>query len=75
MFLTDVLDSLDSGAGLVIPDLKVQKSFYLGKSFSTFSSELYAILMILNHICNIPLAIFPSCVRPKEWLAYTCDRF
>ena len=26
-----VLDSLDSGAGFVIPDLKVQKSFYLGK--------------------------------------------
>ena len=28
-----VLDSLDSGAGFVIPDLKVQKSFYLGKFF------------------------------------------
>ena len=29
-----VLVSLDSGAGYVIPDLKVQKSFYLGKGFS-----------------------------------------
>ena len=28
-----VLDSLDSGAGFVISDLKVQKSFYLGKGF------------------------------------------
>ena len=28
-----VLDSLDSGAGFVIPELKVQKSFYLGKFF------------------------------------------
>ena len=28
-----VLDSLDSGAGFVIPELKVQKSFYLGKGF------------------------------------------
>ena len=28
-----VLDSMDSGAGFVIPDLKVQKSFYLGKVF------------------------------------------
>ena len=28
-----VLDSLDSGAGFVIPELKVQKSFYLGKVF------------------------------------------
>ena len=33
------LDSLDSGAGLVIPGLKVQKSFYLGKGFSLFTSE------------------------------------
>ena len=35
-----VLDSLDSGAGFVIPELKVQKSFYLGKGFSIFTSEL-----------------------------------
>ena len=39
-----VLDSLLSGAGYVIPDLKVQKSFYLGKSFSIFTSIV---------ICNI----------------------
>ena len=38
-----VLDSLDIGAGFVISDLKVQKSFYLGKAFSIFTSELYAI--------------------------------
>ena len=44
-----VLDSLDSGAGFVIPELKVQKSFYLGKFFfSIFTSELYAILMALS---------------------------
>ena len=28
-----VLDSLNSGAGFVIPELKVQTSFYLGKVF------------------------------------------
>ena len=28
-----VLDSLDSGAGFIIPELKAQKSFYLGKFF------------------------------------------
>ena len=39
------MDSLDSGAGFVIPDLKVQKSFYLGKGVSIFTFELYAILM------------------------------
>ena len=53
-----VLDSLDSGAGFVIPDVKVQTSFYLGKGFSIFTSELYAILMTLNYIWNIQLAIF-----------------
>ena len=31
-----VLDSLDSGAGFVIPELKVQKSFYLGKFFCAY---------------------------------------
>ena len=34
------LYSLGSGAGFVIPELKVQKSFYLGKGFSIFASEL-----------------------------------
>ena len=53
-----VLDSLDSGAGFVIPELKVQTSFYLGKVFSIFTSELYAILMALNYIYNIQLAIY-----------------
>ena len=52
-----VLNSLDSGTGFV-PELKVQKSFYLGKAFSIFTSELYAILMALNYICNIQLAIY-----------------
>ena len=48
-----VLDSLNSGAGFIIPELKVEKSFYLGKGFSIFTSELYAILMAINYICNI----------------------
>ena len=65
-----VLDSLDSGAGFVIPELKVQKSFYLGKGFSIFISELYAILMALSYICNIQLAIynFVICVDSKSVL-------
>ena len=53
-----ILDSSDSETGFVIPDLKVQKSFYLGKGFSIFTSELCAILMALNYICNIQLAIY-----------------
>ena len=42
-----VMDSLDSGAGFVIPDFKVQMPFYLGKGFSIITSELYEILMTL----------------------------
>ena len=52
-----ILDSLDSGSEFVIPELKVQKSVYLGKGFSIFTSDLYAILMALNYTCNIKLAI------------------
>ena len=65
-----ILDSLGNGAGFVIPELKVQKSFYLGKGFSIFPSELYAILMALNYICNIQLAIynFVICVDSKSVL-------
>ena len=64
-----VQDSLDSGAGFVIPDLKVLKSFYLGKFFfSTYLHLSYAILMALNYICNIQLAIynFVICVDSKS---------
>ena len=83
-FFTDgsVLVSLDSGAGFVIPDFKVQKSFYLGKGFSIFTSELHtilsffsiftselhAVLMALNYICNIQIFIFLICVDSKSIL-------
>ena len=65
-----VLDSLDSRAGYVIPDLKVQKSFHLGKGFSIFTAELYPILVALNYIYNIQLAVvnFVICVDSKSVL-------
>ena len=53
----------------------MQKSFYLGKFFfflffSIFTSELYAILMVINYICNIQLAIynFVICVDSESVL-------
>ena len=48
----------------------MQKPFYLGKGFSIFTSELYAILMASYYICNIQLAIFNSlmCVDSKSVL-------
>ena len=42
----------DSGFGFYIPALDVKKSFYIGKKFSIFTAELYAILMALHCICN-----------------------
>ena len=65
-----ILDSLDNGAGFIIPEIKAQKSFYLGMGFSIFTSELYAILMASNYICNIKLAIlnFLICVDSKPVL-------
>ena len=47
-----------------------QRSFYLGKIFSIFTSELYAILMALNCICNVQLAIynFLICVDSRSVL-------
>ena len=48
----------------------MQKYFYLGKGFSIFTSELYAVLLALNYICNIQLAIyiFVMCVDSKSVL-------
>jgi len=53
-----VLDSSECGAGFIIPDLKIQRSYYLGRGFSIFTSELYAIFMALDYINNLP---FNSC--------------
>ena len=49
----------------------MQKSLHLRKGFSIiFTSELYAILMALNYICNIQLALynFAICVDSKSVL-------
>ena len=44
-----VWGSLDSGVGFVIPDLKVQKSFYLGKVFFHIHIRVICkIFMVLN---------------------------
>ena len=47
--MVPVLDLLDSGAGFAIPDLKMQKYFYLGKFFMflTFFYFMYMIIMML----------------------------
>ena len=47
-----VLDSLDSGAGFVIPDLKVQKNFYLGKVFFHIHIRVVCNINGIEIICN-----------------------
>jgi len=53
-----VLESSECGSGFVIPDLMIKRSYHLGKGFTIFTAELYAILMALCHILHTPLAIF-----------------
>ena len=65
-----VLDNLDCGAGFVIPDLKIERAFYVGNRFSIFTCELFAIIMALNFICESNLDIFSilMCVDSKSVL-------
>ena len=65
-----VLETGETGAGYVIPDLKIQNSFSLGKGYSVFTAELVAIIMVLNCIVNIQKDIFSVllCVDSKSVL-------
>lgn len=53
-----VTETGDSGAAYVIPALKIQESYYLGKGVSIFACELVAILMALTKILDLKLNIF-----------------
>ena len=65
-----VLDTADAGCGFVIPDLKIHKAYYLGKHYSIFTAELYAIRMALISIMESALDIFNVllCVDSKAVL-------
>jgi ribonuclease HI len=65
-----VLETHDCGSAFSIPDLKIGKSYNLGKGFSIFTCELYAILMALTHIIFSPMAIYNIlvCVDSKAAL-------
>jgi ribonuclease HI len=65
-----LLDSGECGSGFTIPFLNIHKSFSLGKGFSIFTSELYAILMALNCINNMGKCFFNIliCVDSKSVL-------
>jgi len=65
-----VLENHDTGSAFVIPALKIEKSYYLGKHRSIFTAELIAVLMALNYILDFPFSIFHIllCVDSKSVL-------
>ena len=65
-----VLQDKNSGAGFVIPALDIQRSFHLGKGFSIFTCELFAILNALILLRDTNLSIFNVlfCVDSKSVL-------
>jgi ribonuclease HI len=65
-----LLDSGESGSGFTIPFLNIHKSYHLGKGFSIFTSELYAIFMALNCVNNMGKCFFNLlvCVDSKSVL-------
>ena len=66
-----VLETNDCGCGFVIPDLRIEKSFYIGKNLSIFTCELYAIMMALELICNTSIDLYSIvvCVDSKSVLS------
>ena len=65
-----VLDNKQSGAAFVIPELRVEKSYFLGKNYSIFTAELQAILMALHYLVDLPQTLFQTviCVDSKSVL-------
>ena len=56
--LLSVLDNGQVGSGFVIPELKAEGFYHLGKGCSIFTAELIAILMALTCIINYPKILF-----------------
>ena len=65
-----VLDNGQAGAGFVIPSLKKEHAYFLGKGYSIFTAELIAILMALTNLANMPVVFFKIlfCVDSKSVL-------
>ena len=53
-----LLENQLSGAAFIIPSLKIEKSYHIGKNFSVFTAELIAIIMALNYLLSFPYTIF-----------------
>ena len=65
-----LLENQQAGAAFVIPALKVEKSYFIGKNRSIFVAELVAVLMAVYHILDYPTPIFRVlfCVDSKSVL-------
>ena len=65
-----VIENKQAGAAFVIPALRIEKSYFLGKYFSIFTAELCAILMALRYLADFPRVLFQIvfCVDSKSVL-------
>ena len=65
-----LLDNDQAGSAFVIPALKIEKSYCVGKHRSVFTAELIAVLMGLSYILDLSLDIFHIliCVDSKSVL-------
>ena len=50
-----VLENGNAGSAFVIPKMKTEKQYHLGKHYSIFTAELVAILMALKHIDDLSI--------------------
>ena len=53
-----LLENGHAGAGFVIPDFKMYKSYHLGKGYSIFTAELIAILMALDTLVSMNTSFY-----------------
>ena len=65
-----LLNNKEAGSAFIIPSIKVEKTFYIGKYKSIFTAELIAILMALYYLVDFPKVIFQIlfCVDSKSAL-------
>ena len=65
-----LLSTNNAGAAFIIPSLKIEQSFYIGKNRSIFTAELTAILMALYYLLDFPKDVFNLlfCVDSKSVL-------
>ena len=65
-----LLSNNEAGAAFIVPSLKIEKLYYIGKNHSIFTAELTAITMALHYLLDFPKTIVQVvvCVDSKSVL-------